>query len=296
MGQAMFVEMLTAVIALLAPPQLVAVADTGQRALATACNGRDGWSDAAPPARIYGQIYYVGTCGITVLLIATLQGHVLIDGATEQAVPGILANIRRLGFDPRDVKLILNTHAHIDHAGGLAALKRATGAQLLARAPARTALESGQADADDPQASEPMPFAGVRVDRIVTEGEVVRLGALALTARATPGHVRGGTSWTWRACEGRACRTIVYADSLSAVSADGYRFRDHPALVAQFRTSFARVAGWDCGLLLTPHPGGSDLFERFAGSKPLADRAACKRYAAVAAKRLNDRLAKEAGR
>ncbi len=289
----MFVEAATALFALLAAP---ASADTGQRALAAACAEKDGWSDPAPPARIHGQTYYVGTCGITVLLIATPDGLVLIDGATEKAAPGILANIRKLGFDPRNVKLILSTHEHDDHVAGLAALKAATGAQVLARTAARRALESGRVDADDPQAAIASRFPGVKVDRIVTDGEAVRVGKLGFTAHATPGHTAGGTSWSWRSCEQRECLRIVFADSLNAVSADDYRFSAHPARVAMFRASLKKVAALDCGLLLTGHPGGSELFERFAGSEKLAKRGACKAYAAGAAARLNARLAKETGR
>ena len=99
-------------------------------ALNKACKGRDGWSDAAPPARIYGNTYYIGTCGITVLLITSSKGHVLIDGGPADAAPSILKNIRALGFDPHDVPIILGSHEHFDQMGGLAALKAATGAQL----------------------------------------------------------------------------------------------------------------------------------------------------------------------
>lgn len=290
MGQAMFAEMAAAMLAAATP---AASAETGQRALAQACEGRDGWSDAAPPARIHGSTYYVGTCGITVLLIATPDGHVMIDGATEQAAPHVLANIRKLGFDPRDVKLIVSTHEHIDHVGGLAALKAATGAKLVARMPARAALASGRADPDDPQAAILPPFTGVAVDRIVRDGEVVRLGRQRLTVHATPGHTSGGTSWSWRSCDSGKCQQVVYADSLNASSADGYRFADHPERVAPLRASIAKVAALDCGLLLSPHPSASAMFERFAGNRPLAESDACRAYAAAAGKRLDDRLASE---
>lgn len=292
----MFAEALAGLLALFAPASGEPDPETGARALATACQGKDGWSDPAPPARIHGDTYYVGTCGITVLLVTTPGGHILIDGATQEAAPHILVNIRKLGFKPRDVKLILSTHEHLDHVGGLAALKAATGAKLLARAPARAALESGRPDADDPQAAILPPFEGAKVDRIVTDGEVVRLGKLGVTVHATPGHTAGGTSWNWQSCERGKCLSLVYADSLNAVSADDYRFTDHPLRIAPFRASAAKVAALDCGLLLTPHPSGSAMFERFAGQQPLAEAGACKRYAAAAMKRLDDRLAREARR
>jgi metallo-beta-lactamase class B len=264
--------------------------------LAAACAGRDGWSDPAPPARIFANVYYVGTCGIAALLIASPKGHILIDGATAEAAPGIAANIRRLGFDPRAVRILLNSHEHVDHAGGLAALKRLTGARMFARAEARPWLESGTVDAADPQLGTIAAFGGVAVDRTVADGGTVRLGPLALTAHATPGHTAGSTSWSWRACEGRTCRTIVYADSLTAVGPDSYRFADHPALVARFRATFERVAALKCDILVTPHPGASNLFERLAGRAPVEDPKACADYAAGARRRLDERLAREAAR
>jgi metallo-beta-lactamase class B len=295
-GAALPLVALLAGCAAASAPPLSAAPARGGIALAQACDGRDGWSDPAPPARIAANVYYVGTCGITVLLVTSPKGHILIDGATREAAPGIAANIRRLGFDPRDVRWLLSSHEHVDHAGGLAELKRLTGARVAARAEAKAALESGRTPADDPQAGIIPDFKGVGVDRVVTDGETVRVGALALTAHATPGHTSGSTSWSWRSCEGRACRTFVYADSLTAVSADAYRFSDHPARVAPFRATFARVAGLPCDVLLTPHPGASNLFPRLAGKAPLADAGACAAYADAARKRLDERLAREAAR
>lgn len=265
-----------------------------QRALAKACEGRDGWGDAAPPARIFGGTYYVGTCGITVLLVTSSDGHVLIDGAVAEAVPSILANIRALGFDPRDVKLIVGTHEHMDHMGGFARLKAATGARLMVREPARAVVETGQVDARDPQFGITAGMTPVAVDAIYDHGEVLRVGDVALTAVATPGHTDGGTSWHWRSCEDTRCLGIAYLDSLSAVSADAYRFSDHPERVAPFAETFARVRAIPADLFMTAHPEFSDLFERLAGKAPLIDRDAGRRLVHMMRKRLDDRLAKEA--
>jgi metallo-beta-lactamase class B len=262
--------------------------------LETACAGRDRWGDAAPPAHIFGNTYYVGTCGISVILITSPQGHVLIDGAVESAVPSILANIRALGFDPRDVRILLNTHEHVDHAGGLAALKAATGAQMVARAPGRGGLESGQTEPGDPQLSNIPGFTGVAVDRIVGDGDVIRVGPIAVTAVATPGHTLGGTSWRWQSCEGTTCHAMLMADSLNAIAAGPYRFDQHPDRVAQFTSSFARVAALPCDILLTGHPASSNLFARLAGRAPLVDPAACGPYVAASRARLERRQAEEA--
>lgn len=279
-----------ALLAVAAPPE--PRADVAARV--QQCAGKDGWSDPAPPVRIYGNVYDVGTCGITVLLIAGPRGHVVIDAATAEAVPSIVANIRRLGFRPNDVKLLLMSHSHIDHAGGLAALRRATGAKLLASAAAREVIERGRFAPDDPQRDILSPVERAPVGGMLTDGQQVTLGSIRLTAHLTPGHSPDGMSWSWRSCEGKACRTIVFADSLSAVSADAYRFRDHPAYVQRLRATIAKVAALPCDIVLTPHPGASDMAERLAGSKPLIDRNGCRAYAAAATRRLDKRLADEA--
>lgn len=270
-----------------APP-----APTG-KTLAEACAGREGWGDAAPPAKIFGRAYYVGTCGITVVLIDAPGGLVLIDGAVEEAVPAILANIRALGFDPKNIRTLLATHEHYDHVGGLRALQDATGAKVFARREAVATLTSGEPEAIDPQRGAIPPFKGVKVSGEAKDGAALPIADIALTLHATPGHTPGSTSWTWKSCEGRDCRTIAYVDSLSAVSADSYRFTDHPDYVAMLRATFARVPALPCDILVTPHPGASNLFARLKGDAPLVDASGCRTYAEGAAKRLDERLAKE---
>jgi metallo-beta-lactamase class B len=138
------------------------------------------------------------------------------------------------------------------------------------------------------------PFPTARVDRVVKDGELVRLGNLQLTAIATPGHTPGALSWTWGSCDGGVCRQIVYADSLSAISRDDYKFSAHPAYVAAFRAGIAKVAKADCEILLTPHPSASNMVERIGGKAPLVNVNACRDYAAAKTKDLDARLAKEA--
>ena len=123
----------------------------------------------------------------------------------------------------------------------------------------------------------------------------MRLGNLQLTAVATPGHTAGAMSWRWESCDGGVCRTMVYADSLTPVSRDDYKFSDHPDAVATFRASIAKVAASRCEILLTPHPSASGMRERMAGEEPLFDTNGCKAYAAALTKRLDERLAKEDG-
>lgn len=264
-----------------------------------ACAADAGWNDPATPRRVHGNTWYVGTCGISALLVTSEDGHVLIDGATPQAGAQIIGNIRALGFDPADVEAIVLSHEHSDHAGGLAELQRATGAPVFARAPAVDTLRRGASDRSDPQLLSLDPFPPVPVVRAIADDEVVRVGPIALRAIPTPGHTPGGTSWTWNACDGDDCRRIVYADSLTAISDDVWRFDDeaaHPGYVAAFRDTLARVAALDCDILVTPHPSASQLWTRLgpAASAPLVDPAACRRYAEAAGARLDKRLAEEA--
>jgi metallo-beta-lactamase class B len=262
-------------------------------ALAKACEGRDGWSDPAPPARLFGNVWMVGTCGITVLLVTGPQGNVLIDGGPGDAAPLVLANIRAAGFDPRSVKWILSTHEHEDHAGALPALKAATGARVAVGQVSGRVLHSGQPSANDPQFGLLKPMAPLAIDRVLTDGSFVAVGPLRLTAHMTPAHSPGSTSWTWRSCAAGECRDVAFADSATTISADAYRFRDHPQRVAEVRLGLARIAALPCDLLITPHPAASDLFARLAGERPLASAGACKTYAAGANARFEARLASE---
>jgi metallo-beta-lactamase class B len=260
-----------------------------------ACGRRDGWSDPSPPSHVFANVYMVGTCGIVSLLITTPEGHFLIDGATAEAAAGIADNIRKLGFDPKDVRYLLATHEHLDHVGGIAELKRITGAKFVTRLAAVAAMTSGLPQSDDPQHDIHLAFEGFKTDMIIEDGDTLRIGKQALTMIATSGHTPGGTSWTWKSCEGKICRQIVYADSLNAVSADTYRFTDHPAYVATLRATIARISGLkECDILISPHPFQSNFFARLAGEAPLVDPHGCANYAGGALDRLNARLAKEA--
>jgi metallo-beta-lactamase class B len=256
----------------------------------------DSWNKPAPPVRIHANTYLVGTCGISSILIVGDQGSVLIDGGTEEGADLIADNIRALGFKVEDIKYILMSHEHFDHVGGIAKLQRLSGATLVASAPAAKAFASGTPTPDDPQSGMNKPFPPASVGRVIGDNGEVRLGNLMLTAIATPGHTPGALSWRWVSCDGGVCRTIVYADSLTPVSRDDYRFGDRPAYVAAYRASIAKIAASPCEILLTPHPSASAMPDRLALGKPLFDADGCKAYAASRTKLLDERLAKEAGK
>jgi metallo-beta-lactamase class B len=267
-----------------------------ERDMAKACAGRDGWGDPAPPARVFGNTWYVGTCGITTLLVQTPDGLVLLDGGIPQAADLVLENVRKLGFPAKAIRWILVSHEHFDHAGAIAELQRRTGAEVIAGPNQAALLRSGKPDPTDPQA--PLlakePMRPVKVARTQAHGTALVVGGLYFTAWATPTHSPGSTSWTWRQCQGTECRTIAYADSASTISADGYRFSDNPQRVAAARQGLAVIADLPCDILVTPHPSASDLFPRLSGTNPLVQFGACRSYANAATERFEARLAKEA--
>jgi metallo-beta-lactamase class B len=281
-----------------APPQIerprAPIAEMGPL-WASTCKDWDDYDKPAPPVRIHGTTYLVGSCGISSILIVGDHGDILIDGGTVADAGIIAGNIHDLGYRVQDVKLILTSHEHFDHVGGIAQLQRMSGATVVTSAPAAGVLASGQPSRDDPQFGLVKSFPAVEVGRIVGDGDEVRLGNLMLTAMTTPGHTPGALSWRWVGCDGGVCLTIVYADSLSPVSNETYRFSDHPAYLRSYRASIAKIAASPCDILLTPHPSASGMPKRFALGKPLLDEGACRSYAESLTKRLDERLAKEAG-
>lgn len=252
------------------------------------CPDCDQWNRYRDPKRVFGNTYAVGVAGISVVLIASDQGLILLDGGLPQTAPIIDQNLRKLGFRTADIKLILNSHAHYDHSGGIAALQRASGATVVASAEGARALEDGEPTASDPQfglGRHVNHFPPVKNVKAVKDGEVVRLGSLSVTAHLTPGHTPGSTTWSWQSCEGPKCQQIVYADSLNAVAAPEFRFtggKGRPNIVPEFRRSIERVAALPCDILITVHPS-------FAEGKT------CRTYAADAVKRLDQRVAEEGG-
>jgi metallo-beta-lactamase class B len=231
-----------ATAAILAAPALASAQDAQQRVE---------WNQPFEPFRIADNVYYVGTAGLAAYLIADRRGHVLIDGGLPESAPLIAASIRRLGFRIADVRTLLINHAHGDHSGGLAELKRLSGATLIASAQDRADLESGQV-AGRPQILTVPP---VRVDRIVRDGETLRIGRNRLTAHLTPGHTRGCTSWSYRTGE----RTYLFACSLSVAGQNLIDDPTYPSAAADFASSFARLRRMRADVFLTFHPGLFDM-------------------------------------
>ena len=224
-----------------------------------AVSGR--WNTPFPPFKVIGNIHYVGTAGVSAYLITSPKGHVLIDGILPQSVPQIISNVKALGFDIRDVKYLLNSHAHIDHAGGLAGLQRASGAIMIASAADKPFLESGDIGHGP---SGGMKFPPVRVDRVIGDKEKVRLGDISLTAHLTPGHSPGCTSWSMAASGADRVRRQVFFHCSGTVAGQSLIPEAYPGIVANFRKTFAKVRTFKADVFLANHDNFFDLAEKRA--------------------------------
>ena len=260
---------------------------------AAGCKPWDDWDKPAPPFKIYGDTYYVGTCGIAAILIAGDDGHILIDTGTEAGAEVVAANIEKLGEKLEDVAVILHSHEHHDHVGGFAWMREQTGAEIYATTEASAVLESGKLSDADPQ-------AGMHGDmkKVVVAGQLLDKQSLPEAAKdlnfiRTPGHSPGALSWQWEECVGGGCRWIVFADSLSPISRDGYKFSDYPDYVAAYRAGLDGIEKLGCDILLTPHPSHSQMVKRAAIGN-LEGYESCAEYAAKKHSDLDKRLAKEA--
>ncbi len=171
------------------------------------CDSCDAWNQAHEPFRVFGNTYYVGVAGLSSVLIASDKGLILLDGGLPQSAPLVDASIHKLGFRTEDVRLIVNSHAHYDHAGGIAALQRASGAVVAASASGARAIQNGEPPADDPQyafGKDANSFPAVKRVKAVADGETLRVGDLAITAHLTPVQAPAGAAGprTVRGCDG----------------------------------------------------------------------------------------------
>jgi metallo-beta-lactamase class B len=261
------------------------------------CENCKQWNQPQKPFNIHGSTWYVGTSELSAVLITSPKGHILLDGALPQSAPLIERNIKALGFKMKDIKFILNSHAHFDHAGGIAALQKASGAMVATSAHGAQVLRDGIIGKDDPLYD---PNEAPRIPKVamvtgVGDGEKIQLGPLAVTAHLTPGHTPGSTTWSWTSCEKGSCLTIVYADSLTPVAADSFRYTGMPS--DRLRASIAKVAALKCDIAVSTHPGFTDVLEKAAQSTParnaFIDPDSCRTYAAGADRRLDAKLATE---
>ena len=248
----------------------------------------ESWRQPIAPVRIADNTWHIGTANLSAILVKTAEGAVLIDGGMPQASDLLLRHMAVLGVEPGDLAFILLSHAHADHAGPLAELRRRTGARVFANAESAALLARG--GSDDIHFGDAITFPPVHTDRLLMDGETVELGAMRFTVHFMPGHTPGSMAWTWTDGRGGTPVRIAYADSMSA---PGYRLVDnprYPRIVDDYRRSFGVVRGLPCDLLLTPHPGASGRNHvDAAASKPVG----CVQYADDAARKFDAQLEAE---
>lgn len=256
------------------------------------------WTRAYPPFELADNFYYVGSEGLAAFLFATPAGLILIDGTVPGQAKAIEANIAKLGFKPGQVKILLNTHAHFDHAGGLAELKKDTGAKLYAMAGDVRALERGVYPGDEQRKD--LNFPPVKVDHVLKDGETVSLGGVTLTANLTPGHTAGCTAWTFPLkVDGKVrqallnCSTSVALNRL--VSKD--RGPQYPGIVADYEKAFTRLRALKADVYLAPHAEQFDMTGKRArlgkGPNPFVDPAALPKAVAASEGDFRKALAKQ---
>lgn len=215
------------------------------------------------PHRIAGNLYFVGTKGLGVYLITTPAGHILINGVYPSSVPQILGNIEKLGFKPRDVKLMIQSHAHPDHVSGNALLKRATGARVLVMDDDVDVVKSG--GRSDFQYSKQELFPPGPVDQVLHDHQTVSLGGMTLTALKTPGHTKGCTTWTFTVRDGEVDRPVVILCSINFNP--GYKLVDNadwPGIADGFGHTYKVVKGLKPDIWLAPHTFMFGMEQKFA--------------------------------
>lgn len=259
-------------------------------------NSFDDWNQPFKPFRIIGNIYYVGTNNLACYLITSPAGYILLDTAMEESAPIIRANIESLGYSLKYVRIIISGHAHFDHVAGHAEMKAATGAKVFASEQDAVALESGGKKGFHPL----NPFKPVKVDRIIKDGEIVRLGSIALKAHLTPGHTEGNTTWTTTIEENGKKYDVVFAGSMSINP--GVRMVNNPTwpkIAEAYAKSFQILKSLPCDIFLGPHTQFFEMEEKFKrlsdGGKtnPFIDPNGYQNYIASFEKLYNEQLQRE---
>jgi len=247
------------------------------------------------PFRIISNIYYVGTSDVTSYLIVTPNGHILLDTGYEESAPIIKANIAELGFKLSDIKIMLSSHAHFDHVGGHADMKRETGARVFASAGDTPVLESGGTKTFFQIGS----FKPVKVDQVLNDGSRVTLQDTTLVAHVTPGHTAGNTAWTTTVTENGKQYRVVFVSSMSInPGVHMVNFAPWPDIADAYARSFQALRALPCDIFLGPHAGFFNLQERAArmdkaGTNPFVDTNGYKNYIARFERLYHEQLKQE---
>ena len=232
---------------------------------------RDAWNRPIEPFRIMDNLYYVGPAGISSYLITSTQGHILLDTGFEETVPLIRANVEKLGFKVQDIKVLLSSHAHGDHVGGHAAMKEATGAQVMASE--RDSVLMSRGGHNDYALGDGLAYPPIKVDHLIRDREEVSVGDATLTAHLTPGHTPGCTTWTMKVKdEGRPLDVVFHCSTtiLPGVTLRGNT--KYPQINEDFKHTFEVLHSLPCDVFLGPHGSFFGLEEKSArlrkGEKP----------------------------
>jgi len=258
---------------------------------------RAAWNQPATPFRVIGDVYYVGTDGLASWLIRTPAGLILIDGALEESAPLIESNIRSLGFRLREVRWLLNSHAHFDHSGGLARLKLDTGARLAASDGDRSSLESGGYLGSE--SVHMLDAPPVKVDRVLADGDTVALGGVVLTAHVTAGHTRGCTTWTMPVVDHGTRHEVIFYCSTSVALNRLLPEPQYPGIVDDYHRSFERLDAMSADVFLANHKDFFDLWGKRARMRdgapnPFVDPTELQRFVAGSRAQFESDLAAQA--
>lgn len=216
----------------------------------------------AEPFKVIGNIYYVGASDVASYLITTKKGHILIDSGFEETVPMIERNVGKLGFNLKDVKIILNNHAHSDHAGGLKLLKEKTGAKLYSVREQADSLENG---AENNFAfGNSISFSPVKVDQIIKDKQKIKLGKVKVQTHLTPGHTKGCTTFTTKIKHERRKLNVIFLCSLSALNYNLIDNPKYPNISQNFTDTFNKLKRLKVDVFLGSHAQFFKMSEKFA--------------------------------
>jgi metallo-beta-lactamase class B len=268
-------------------------------ALAASGQANTPGNEPADPLRIADGVYYVGASDIASYLITTPAGHILIDAGYESTVPIIQANVEKLGFHLRDIKILLNTQAHFDHSAGFARLKELTGARLMVSEEDAPLIESG--GHGDYLFGDRFPFPPARVDVRLKDADTVRLGGVVLTAHLTPGHTKGCTTWTFDASDrGRTYHVVVVGGSTINPGTKVSGMATYPNITRDFTRTYEVLESLPCDIFLGAHAAYFDGAEKAArrrahpdGPNPFVDPAGYRAHVERAKQRFREQLAAE---
>jgi metallo-beta-lactamase class B len=257
------------------------------------------WTEPFPPFRIVGNLYYVGSKGLANYLITTSQGHILINSDLEANVPLIRASMEQLGFKFSDIKILLISHAHWDHNAGSAAIKTLTGAKHLVMDGDVSVVESG-GKTDFQYGNVPTSlYLPTKVDRVLHDGDEVKLAEVVLVAHLTPGHTKGCTTWTMRVQEAGRTYHVVIVGSPNVNP--GYQLinnASYPQIAADYERTFRVLKSLPCDIFLGAHGSYFDLEAKYARLKegaltPFIDPDGYKKYIAEREQAFRTALAKQ---